>query len=102
MNVANYCLLIILHSSSKAFGIGKSSNLELLKVNTSANDIHLNASRSDESEQNFTSGIPVQLETTPSNRQLQEIDQQNSLQPKLPAGIYFRISQKVNLLCYTV
>lgn len=95
MNPTNYCLLIIV-CFPYVFEIGESIDLEL-STDTPTADIQLDVSLSNENGQITTSGIPVVLETESADPQLKDIDQHQLLHTGVPAGIYFRISQKVHL-----
>uniref|UniRef100_A0A1I8EAW6 BPI2 domain-containing protein n=1 Tax=Wuchereria bancrofti TaxID=6293 RepID=A0A1I8EAW6_WUCBA len=87
MNYKDYYLLIIVYSSH-IIEIGETIDLEL-STDIPATDIQYNISLSDSYEQNTSLGIPVLLETKSKNLQLQE-----TVFTGIPAGMYFRISQK--------
>ncbi|EFO18236.2 hypothetical protein LOAG_10260 [Loa loa] len=84
----NYCCLLIIIYSFYIFEIGKGIDLQL-STEATVIDIQHNVSLSNEYEQIVSSGIPILLET-----RSEEIDHHNSLHTGVPAGLYFRISQK--------
>uniref|UniRef100_A0A8R1TW70 Lipid-binding serum glycoprotein C-terminal domain-containing protein n=1 Tax=Onchocerca volvulus TaxID=6282 RepID=A0A8R1TW70_ONCVO len=92
MNSANYYLLIVV-CSYHIFEIGESIDLEL-SADASIADTRPDVFLSNGHMQTTTPGIPVVLETGPTDLQLHKIDHHKLLHIGTPAGIYFRISQK--------
>ncbi|VDN82563.1 unnamed protein product [Brugia pahangi] len=68
---------------------GKQYQIRFEVLNIPVTDIQYNISLSDSYQQNTSVGIPVLLNTESKNLQLQE-----TIFTGIPAGIYFRISQK--------
>ncbi|KAK6107997.1 LBP / BPI / CETP family N-terminal domain protein [Brugia pahangi] len=82
MNYKYYFLLIIVIEIGEAIKLELSTDIPII-------DIQYNISLSDSYQQNTSVGIPVLLNTESKNLQLQE-----TIFTGIPAGIYFRISQK--------